>query len=182
MASDPQPRAPAPPSRPKPGRPLSAKVGDAILEAAVDVLTRKGIRGLTLDAVAARARVGKPTIYRRWPSKGALVAAAIAPHDSAPDGDTIVALVRETCSVLRLLGPDNAAATAGDATAVIREVITARRGLLAAALERSGSRDPELNADMMLGAVLARLLSGGDIDDPFAERVASVVPSAPARA
>src|SRR3954470_20086273 len=44
-----------------------------ILEAALDVLAECGYDGLTIDMVAARAKAGKATLYRRWPSKAALV-------------------------------------------------------------------------------------------------------------
>lgn len=46
---------------------------DAILEAAEAVLLESGYRGFSIEAVARRARAGKPTIYRWWPSKAALL-------------------------------------------------------------------------------------------------------------
>ncbi|KRE23055.1 TetR/AcrR family transcriptional regulator [Agromyces sp. Soil535] len=49
-----------------------------ILEAAVDVLAETGFDGMTIDMVAARAKAGKATIYRRWPSKADLVLDAVA--------------------------------------------------------------------------------------------------------
>ena len=45
----------------------------AILEAAEAVLAERGCAGFTIEAVARRARAGKPTIYRWWPSKAALL-------------------------------------------------------------------------------------------------------------
>jgi len=47
-----------------------------ILQAAVDELARAGYGGVTIEAVAARAGVGKSTIYRHWPDKLALIADA----------------------------------------------------------------------------------------------------------
>lgn len=47
-----------------------------ILKAAVDELAAVGYGGLTIEAVAARAGVGKSTIYRHWPDKLALIADA----------------------------------------------------------------------------------------------------------
>ncbi|MEN8837037.1 MAG: TetR/AcrR family transcriptional regulator [Celeribacter marinus] len=47
----------------------------AILSAAVTVLTQKGPKGLTMDAVAREAKAGKATIYRWWPNRGALLLA-----------------------------------------------------------------------------------------------------------
>ncbi len=49
-----------------------------ILEAALDVLAEVGYEGMTVDMVATRAKAGKATLYRRWPSKAELVIDAIA--------------------------------------------------------------------------------------------------------
>jgi AcrR family transcriptional regulator len=49
-----------------------------ILEAALEVLAETGYDGMTIDMVAARAKAGKATLYRRWPSKGELIIDAIA--------------------------------------------------------------------------------------------------------
>lgn len=48
-----------------------------ILGAAIDVLAETGFDGMTIDMVAARAKAGKATIYRRWPSKAELVLDAV---------------------------------------------------------------------------------------------------------
>ncbi len=49
-----------------------------ILQAALDVLAETGYDGMTIDMVATRAKAGKATLYRRWPSKGHLVVDAVA--------------------------------------------------------------------------------------------------------
>jgi len=49
-----------------------------ILEAALDVLAETGYDGMTVDMVAARAKAGKATLYRRWASKSELVIDAVA--------------------------------------------------------------------------------------------------------
>lgn len=49
-----------------------------ILDAALDVLAETGYDGMTIDMVAARAKAGKATLYRRWPSKAELVIDAVA--------------------------------------------------------------------------------------------------------
>ncbi|MGH9186161.1 MAG: TetR/AcrR family transcriptional regulator [Acidimicrobiales bacterium] len=72
----------------RPGRPRDAGTERVILDAAVAILGEVGFAGLTVDAVAARAGVGKATIYRRWPSKEALlmaVAALTAESQVVPD-------------------------------------------------------------------------------------------------
>jgi AcrR family transcriptional regulator len=55
-----------------------------ILAAALDVLAEEGYDGMTVDMVAARAKAGKATVYRRWPSKGELVIDAIACMKAIP--------------------------------------------------------------------------------------------------
>ncbi len=55
------------------GRPRSERLHRAILRAALTELGRGGFRLLTIDAIAARAGVGKMTVYRRWPNKAAVV-------------------------------------------------------------------------------------------------------------
>jgi AcrR family transcriptional regulator len=61
-----------------PGRPRSERADRAILEATLDLLAREsGVAGVSMEAVAARAGVGKTTIYRRWPSKEALIVDAL---------------------------------------------------------------------------------------------------------
>ncbi|MEJ6785051.1 TetR/AcrR family transcriptional regulator [Aminobacter sp. Piv2-1] len=51
----------------------SLESSEAILEAAEAVLVENGHAGFSIEAVARRARAGKPTIYRWWPSKAALL-------------------------------------------------------------------------------------------------------------
>ena len=60
-----------------PGRPRDPRHDRAILEATLEMLNEQGYGGVTIDGVAARAGVSRPTIYRRWPSKPALVVTAL---------------------------------------------------------------------------------------------------------
>jgi AcrR family transcriptional regulator len=69
-------RATEPPA--KLGRPLDLTRDADILDAALDVLAEEGFDGMTIDMVAARAKAGKATLYRRWPSKTELVIDAVA--------------------------------------------------------------------------------------------------------
>ncbi|MFF8536493.1 TetR/AcrR family transcriptional regulator [Streptomyces sp. NPDC015532] len=59
-----------------PGRPRQEHVTAAVLEAVLALVTESGMSALTMDAVAARAGVSKPAMYRRWPTKQDLVIAA----------------------------------------------------------------------------------------------------------
>ncbi|MGW2558623.1 TetR/AcrR family transcriptional regulator [Streptomyces sp. NPDC001514] len=59
-----------------PGRPREERVTGAVLNAVVELVTEQGMQAVTMDAVAARAGVSKPAIYRRWPTKQDLIIAA----------------------------------------------------------------------------------------------------------
>lgn len=94
------------------GRPRSEEAHRAILAAVVELLAEHGLGGLTIEAVAARAGVGKTTIYRRWETKNDLVLAAmeqLRPPGPPPDtgsllGDlgALVAVQRERLEASRL--------------------------------------------------------------------------------
>lgn len=93
------------PSRPDPAR-RSERSRRAILTAATELVHEVGYRRLTVEAIAARAGVGKQTIYRWWPSKGAVVL------------DGLLAAVNEDPDDLSL--PDT-----GDVAADLRLVVRA---------------------------------------------------------
>ncbi|CDO86176.1 transcriptional regulator [Mycobacterium triplex] len=76
---------------------LSARERE-LLEVTLELLQEHGYEGLTVDAVATRARASKATIYRRWPSKAELVTAAfiesvrqvaVAPNTGTLRGDLL---------------------------------------------------------------------------------------------
>ena len=125
------------------GRPRRAGADEEILAVALELLREKGYRDLNVDEVAERAGVAKTTVYRRWPTKGALVAAAIAPP---PDGEgDLQTVLRDAAAQLQLI--------AGvDDLDVLRAVATPHRRRIR---ERV---DSDLTADMLLGALLTRIL------------------------
>lgn len=70
------------------GRPRDPRIDRAVFDATAALLAEVGYNGLSLEAVARRAGVGRPSLYRRWSSKAALVVdalGAIAGTDPAPD-------------------------------------------------------------------------------------------------
>src|ERR1700742_4798728 len=66
------------PATRRPGRPRSEQAEQAIIEATLDLFAEEGFDGVCVEAVAARAGVGKATIYRRWPNKEELLLAALS--------------------------------------------------------------------------------------------------------
>lgn len=63
-------------ARPR-GRPRRAGARDEIVTATLELLAERGFQSATMEAIAARAGVGKNTIYRRWSSKEELIADAL---------------------------------------------------------------------------------------------------------
>ncbi|MFD7309963.1 TetR/AcrR family transcriptional regulator [Promicromonospora sp. NPDC059942] len=92
-------------AKPRLGRKRDHTRDPEILDAALDVLSESGYDGMTIDMVAARAKAGKATVYRRWSSKAELVLDAVAcmkqgeiDLDDLPDTGTLrgdlVAMIR----------------------------------------------------------------------------------------
>jgi AcrR family transcriptional regulator len=84
----------------RPGRPRSERAEQAIIEATLELFAEKGAEGLCVEEVAARAGVGKATVYRRWHNKEDLLLAALGSMKSPlpeTDGgsvrDDLIALV-----------------------------------------------------------------------------------------
>lgn len=100
-----------------------------------------GYGALTVDAVAERAGVAKTTVYRRWPSKGALVAALIPPPGTYGDAAAVLHDVRT------LLEPLADASGDAEILDVIRATLRSRRPALVELLH------DETRADELLGAV-----------------------------
>jgi AcrR family transcriptional regulator len=89
----------------RPGRPRSEQAEQAIIEATLDLFAEQGFEGVCVEAVAARAGVGKATIYRRWPNKEELLLAALSSLKSPypePKGesvrDDLVAMLSVMCA------------------------------------------------------------------------------------
>ena len=127
----------------KRGRPRRAGADEDILCATRELLDQNGYAAFNVDVVAERTGIAKTTIYRRWPTRGALVAAAI---DTAPVATDADAIVEEAASLLTFLDHLDT-----DAIDIIRAVITPRRQRLLLATD-------EDSADMLLGKLLTRLI------------------------
>lgn len=164
-----------------PGRPRSVRAHQSILDAALQLLTESGFEGMSIEAVAARAGVGKTTIYRRWDSKEELVADAIerlrGEEFLVPDTGNFLRdvgeLVGQKVSVVsgsydgrtlaRLIGA--AASNPRFMDLYWKNYVSPRREALARAIERAKERgeiradaDAEMVMDLIGGALLYRLL------------------------
>src|SRR5688572_31361845 len=70
------------------GRPRSETARVRILAAARSLLEERGLPGLTVEGIAARAGVGKPTIYRHWPNAQAVAMDAFLEGTEAGEAET----------------------------------------------------------------------------------------------
>ena len=165
------------------GRPRSQEADHAILTAARDLLAERGLAAMSIEEVAARAGVGKATIYRRWPSKGLLAldafVASFREEQPLPDtgslrGDLLAALhawvrtVTQTAMGPMLTGliaeaqhdPELRGAWRDR---VIEPLRTQHRIMLDRAIERgeiAASVDQDVVLDLFFGAAEHRLLLG----------------------
>jgi len=128
------------------GRPRRDGADADIVAAALDLLRERGYRAFTVDAVAKQTGIAKTMIYRRWATKGALAAAAIAPLVALPDEGDVTALLEAMRS--RLTGEWGAtiAALVVDGFDVLRR--EAFRRVVA----------DELTIDLLTGALWTRVL------------------------
>ena len=171
------------------GRPRSTAADRAILEAAFLALTSDGYAQMSIEAVAAAAGVGKTTIYRRYPTKRELAAAAIAamtfvvPPPSDQDvRTTLLGILKQGREVLV-----GARAMTMLGTLLVEErrepelielfrqrIIGPRRQLLMGILVAAQSRgelavdaDLEVATDMLVGGMHSRYLAGMPIDEDW---------------
>lgn len=184
--------------RRRPGRPRSEQAHRAILVAARELLESEGFAGLRLEHVAARARVGKATVYRHFSTKEALALELLMelalPHIAVEDvGDTRVELLACVTQPIRALtdGPFGPVVRALLSEIAINpalgdpfreSVVQARRTEVEEAVRRGARRgdlrpdaDPALATELLVGPVYFRLMFGGDLDDAFARRVVDAV-------
>ncbi|TVT52479.1 TetR/AcrR family transcriptional regulator [Amycolatopsis rhizosphaerae] len=132
---------------------------EAILGATVALLAEVGYDRMTMDAVAARARASKATIYRRWPGKAELVVAAVRRRSGSPP-----------------VAPPDTGTLRGDLLAVLnsmRATLGGQDAALLFGLLLAMRRDPELartvrgqvidDKGVAFGEVLRRAAARGDL-------------------
>ena len=160
------------------GRPRDESVDTAVVEAAVAEIAEKGLTAATMEAIAARAGVGRATLYRRWPNKSALLyfcadrlAEVIQPADTGDLRKDLLTVFEPLAEFsygdgpLALLAPTFIAAAAHDEqmrTFVADNVVSRRSGAVVA-LRRARRRgelrqgvNVNLTVDMIAGALSDR--------------------------
>jgi len=182
----------------RPGRPRSEEAHGAILDASIELIREVGYDAVSMEGIAARAGVGKATVYRRWKTKEALVVEAIErivravpPPDTGSTAGDLRVLMRSTVAMYR--DPATSELLSGLIAAMARsEAIArtmragfhgARREALRRVLERGVARgelregvDLELALDLLGGPLLYRaLITGGTVDEPLSHAVIEVV-------
>jgi AcrR family transcriptional regulator len=185
-------------ARPR-GRPRRASTRTAIVDATLGLLAERGFQGATIEAISARAGVGRNTIYRRWPSKEELIADAL--HELTADldvqeGDDLQALlldwIRDFTRVFAdplfgrifpvVLGElqSNPVFARVYSERVVRPRYEALLGLLNRALERGELRrdaDVEQIADLLAGPPFIRFLPVGlpPVTEQYAEDLLATI-------
>lgn len=179
------------------GRPRNQACSGEIMEATLRLVADVGIAGLTMDAVARDAGVGKATIYRRWASKEALLLDAwmsCVRKSEAPDTGTLRGDLEAvlggfehplTDQELQRVFPQMIAAAKvnPDVADAYREFIAQRREPLQVVLQRAVARgeiDPEADLqvvhDLLVAPLMYRwLVSDAPIDATVVGRIIAVV-------
>ncbi|WP_433154564.1 TetR/AcrR family transcriptional regulator [Actinomadura nitritigenes] len=179
---------------------LQESVTTAIATAMFDELAETGYARMSVDAVARRAGVGKAAVYRRWPSKQAmlldLLAAAVRRSvPEVPDSGSLTGDVRGFLDVIiaqvadprikRIALDMMAEATRNpELGAALREAVAGPRRAAADAVLRRGIErgelpadiDRELGLDLLISPLLGRLLlTGSPVDDAYLTRLTTVI-------
>ena len=165
------------------GRPRSDSARRAILRAARELIEENGPTALTMEGIAARAGVGKPTIYRWWPDRHSVAMAALMESESAVSSsgsnsrspmEALQTQLRKVVSLFATSMGRNVTTMIASADhdselskAFRNHFVLARReegrGLLLQAIDKGEIRpdaNVEIVLDMIYGALFFRLLMG----------------------
>ena len=175
----------------------SRRAESAILDATIALLAELGFGGLTIDGIAARAGVGKATIYRHWSSKAEVALEAfrafVPPLDDPDTGsfvDDIRCVVHQivdgiTNSPLAGILPSlvEAAERDPEVERLFKEFGVSRRSILRGIFSRAARRgelrddlDPEVAIDLLVGPIFTRrLITRGPVTRKHADAVLNLV-------
>jgi AcrR family transcriptional regulator len=179
---------------PRPGRPRDPRLDNALLNAARVEMSRHGFHGASLAAIARRAGVSTPAIYRRWPTKTAMAIDLLArdTQPASPPGaqslrDDLIEYLRTwqgrwwTTLFHRVVLPASAeagtnarmAAQLRSAALAYRQPLEERIRRAVAAGELRPDTDPQRLLDLLGGSVAIPLLF--HLDVPGAGEVGAIV-------
>jgi AcrR family transcriptional regulator len=176
------------------GRPRSEQADHAIVEAALELFAEQGPAGLCIEKVAARAGVGKATIYRRWPGREDLLLAALAalkaplpePRGESAREDLIALVAAMSSDMADPRKVRQAALLHGEGqkyprvmARFVQTVVEPRREVVRSVLRRgiaTGEFRPDTDVEaalyMLTGAILTRGRSGEPpVEKDYPERV-----------
>lgn len=182
----------------KPGRPRDEGARRAILDAAYCMLMERGPGRLTVEAVAAEAGVGKPTIYRYWANAQELAMAALISRTSFRDPESVeaaslesalkahmadVVAVFSTNRGRQIVSTMASADTESELSKAFRgQIIEGSRAIgrdiLAAAVERGeigGEANVEQVLDFLYAPLFYRLLTGKPLDRDYTDRSVDLI-------
>ncbi|WP_026415180.1 TetR/AcrR family transcriptional regulator [Actinomadura oligospora] len=186
-----------------PGRPRSEAARRAILDAAMEALQERGYAALTMQGIAARAGVGKQTVYRWWPSKADVVLEAMAgmademvavPDEGSLEADLdafLAATFHQRGQRAVLVGLMAEALLDPAFAAQFKErFLLARRAVFRSILERAAARgevapdvDLDLLGDIVYGVLWYRLMLGhAPLDEDLGRRLSRLVAREASRA
>jgi AcrR family transcriptional regulator len=183
---------------PRRGRPRSEEADRNILRAANEVLADRGLSGMTIEDVAAKAGVAKATIYRRWSSKGTLALDAflaaldreLPPKDTGTlRGDLELALQAWVRSLESSAGSilaglidetrQDAELAAGWQARVVEPIRLQYSAILDRAIKRGeipADTDEHVVLDLLFGSAAYRKIRGDPpLDDDFVQRVVAII-------
>lgn len=180
----------------KRGRPQSEEAQRRVLQAAHEILMTEGFGRLTIEAVAARSGVGKPTIYRSWANAQELAMAALlvtSPAETQVDGATAQAALgaqmralvtafattrgRQITMALAAADPESEFTKAFRNQVILSSRAAGRDILEQAAARGEIAPPPDLEAllDMIYGPVFFRLLVGHQrVSSEFGDTIVNI--------
>jgi AcrR family transcriptional regulator len=182
---------------PRVGRPRDPRVDDAVRDATLTLLVEEGYHATSIQAIARRAGVSAPTIYRRWANKAEVIEEAVFPTPFIEPTETTGDLRRDLAAycrgIIQHLGdPAVRAAIPGLLTEyqtdpdmwqrLLRRSVTPMRETFAAFLDRT-RRQPvgsvDVLFDVMMGSLFVRAINSGATGaDEFAHELAAIVAAA----
>jgi len=194
----PMPRKKSGPPRPRTGNRRNPLLHQAIIDAATEVLAKEGPTRFTIEAVAKLAGCGKPTIYRWWPSRPALLLEvydqAVEQELTEPAGkdlaEDLAAMIRQVWgfwrtqsmgSMYRLILSEMILEEEG--ARYLREVFIPRRQaftalVFQAAIDRGEippDTDIKLLMDLMYGYSIFRMITRQIEDDHIPDHLAATI-------